>query len=255
MSEGISRRKVLALGAMTAGGLLLGRKVLAAAPERRALVWSEGTAPKNVYPNDINTVVAEGLKESLKGWDVVLGNLSDPDQGCSPESMKKTDVLIWWGHQRHGNVKDENVAEIVRRIKEDGMGFIALHSSHYSKPLKSVLGTNCGFKAYVADGSALKVIVKEPNHPISKGVKTFEQPHTERYSEPFEVPEPEAVPLDGEYTLPDGTKEQSRQGLCWTVGKGKVFYFQPGHETYPVYQDPNVRLVLHNAVLWAAPKK
>ena len=255
MSEGISRRKVLALGAMTAGGLLLGRKVLAAAPNRRALVWSEGTAPKNVYPNDINTVVAEGLKESLKGWDVVLGNLSDPDQGCSPESMKKTDVLIWWGHQRHGNVKDENVAEIVRRIKEDGMGFIALHSSHYSKPLKSVLGTNCGFKAYVADGSALKVIVKEPNHPISKGVKTFEQPHTERYSEPFEVPEPEAVPLDGEYTLPDGTKEQSRQGLCWTVGKGKVFYFQPGHETYPVYQDPNVRLVLHNAVLWAAPKK
>jgi trehalose utilization protein len=255
MSEGISRRKVLALGAMTAGGLLLGRKVLAAAPNRRALVWSEGTAPKNVYPNDINTVVAEGLKASLKGWDVVLGNLSDPDQGCSPESMKKTDVLIWWGHQRHGNVKDENVAEIVRRIKEDGMGFIALHSSHYSKPLKSVLGTNCGFKAYVADGSALKVIVKEPNHPISKGVKTFEQPHTERYSEPFEVPEPEAVPLDGEYTLPDGTKEQSRQGLCWTVGKGKVFYFQPGHETYPVYQDPNVRLVLHNAVLWAAPKK
>jgi trehalose utilization protein len=255
MNEGISRRKVLALGALTAGGLLLGRKVLAAAPKRRALVWSEGTAPKNVYPNDINTVVAEGLKMSLKGWDVVLGNLSDPDQGCSPESMKNTDVLIWWGHQRHGNVKDENVAEIVRRIKEDGMGFIALHSSHYSKPLKAVLGTNCGFRAYVADGSALKVIVKEPSHPICKGVKTFEQPHTERYTEPFEVPEPEAVPLDGEYTLPDGTKEKSRQGLCWAVGKGKVFYFQPGHETYPVYQDPNVRLVLHNAVLWAAPKK
>jgi trehalose utilization protein len=255
MNEGISRRKVLALGALTAGGLLLGRKVLAAAPKRRVLVWSEGTAPKNVYPNDINTVVAEGLKTSLKGWDVVLGNLSDPDQGCSPESMKNTDVLIWWGHQRHGNVKDENVAEIVRRIKEDGMGFIALHSSHYSKPLKAVLGTNCGFKAYVADGSALKVIVKEPSHPICKGVRTFEQPHTERYTEPFEVPEPEAVPLDGEYTLPDGTKEKSRQGLCWTVGKGKVFYFQPGHETYPVYQDPNVRLVLHNAVLWAAPKK
>jgi trehalose utilization protein len=255
MNEGISRRKVLTLGALTAGGLLLGRKVLAAAPKRRALVWSEGTAPKNVYPNDINTVVAEGLKMSLKGWDVVLGNLSDPDQGCSPESMKNTDVLIWWGHQRHGNVKDENVAEIVRRIKEDGMGFIALHSSHYSKPLKAVLGTNCGFRAYVADGSALKVIVKEPSHPICKGVKTFEQPHTERYTEPFEVPEPEAVPLDGEYTLPDGTKEKSRQGLCWAVGKGKVFYFQPGHETYPVYQDPNVRLVLHNAVLWAAPKK
>ena len=255
MSETISRRKVLALGAVVAGQLVLGGKLSAAAPKRRVLVWSEGTAPKNVYPKDINTVVADGLMASLKGWEIAIGNLGDPDQGCAPESIKKTDVLLWWGHQKHGQVKDENVAEIVRRVKEDGMGFIALHSSHFSKPLKRILGTNCGFKAYVADGSALKVIVKEPSHPISKGVKDFQQPHTERYSEPFEVPEPEAVPLDGEYTLPDGSKEKSRQGLCWTIGKGKVYYFQPGHETYPVYQDPNTQLVLHNAVLWAAPKK
>jgi trehalose utilization protein len=255
MAQRISRRKVLALGAAAAGGLILPRNLLAAAPRRRVLVWSEGTAPKDVYPKDINTVVAEGLKASLKGWDVVIGSLSDPDQGCAPATVKQMDVVIWWGHQKHGQVSDENVSEVVRRVKEEGMGFIALHSSHFCKPLKRVLGTNCGYKAYVADGSALKVIVKEPAHPISKGVKTFEQPHTERYTEPFEVPEPEAVPLDGEYTLPDGQKEKSRQGLCWTAGKGKVFYFQPGHETYPVYQDPNVRLILHNAVLWAAPKK
>jgi len=255
MSETISRRKVLALGAVVAGQMILGRNLPAAESKRRVVVWSEGTAPKNVYPNDINTVVAEGLKASLKDWEVVVANLSDADQGCSPESMKKTDVLLWWGHQKHGQVKDENVAEIVRRVKEDGMGFIALHSSHFCKPLKRVLGTNCGFKAYVADGSALKVIVKDPSHPIAKGVKDFEQPHTERYSEPFQVPEPEAVPFDGEYTLPDGSKEKSRQGLCWTCGKGKVFYFQPGHETYPVYEDPNIRLILHNTVLWAAPKK
>ena len=99
------------------------------------------------------------------------------------------------------------------------------------------------------------MIVKDKQHPIVRGVSDFTLPHTERYTEPFEVPEPEAVVLDGIYTLPDGTTEQSRQGLVWTVGKGKVFYFQPGHETYPIFFDENVRKILRNAVEWAAPKK
>ena len=156
---------------------------------------------------------------------------------------------------RHGQVKDDRVAQIVDRVKKDGMGFIALHSSHFSKALKKVLGTNCGFKAYVCDGSSVQVIVKDKNHPIAKGIKDFTLANTERYSEPFEVPEPEAVVFDGIYSLPDGSKEPSRQGLCWTVGKGKVFYFQPGHETYPHFFDDNVRRILRNAVVWAAPAR
>ena len=243
---------MLAAGAATAGGLLLGAEALAAVRKRRVIVWSEGSAPKNVYPKDINTAVAEGLKP-LKNWEVVIASLSDPDQGVPDESLKKTDVLIWWGHVRHNDVKDALVDRIVRRVKEDGMGFIALHSSHFSKALKKLLGTPCSFSAYVVDGSSVKVIVKEKSHPIAKGIKDFTLDKTERYSEPFRVPKPEAVVFDGTYQRPDGSTEESRQGLVWTVGKGKVFYFQPGHETYPHFYDKNVRQILLNAVAWAAP--
>jgi trehalose utilization protein len=256
MNTRISRREALALGvgALAAGKVLLGSQALAAAPGRRVVVWSEGSAPKNVYPKDINTVVAEGLKP-LKDWEVVTASLGDPDQGMSDESLKKTDVLLWWGHVKHGDVKDELVDRIVRRVKEDGMGFIALHSSHFSKALKKLLGTKCGFSAYVCDNSSLKVIVKDKQHPIAQGIKDFPLEKTERYSEPFQVPEPEAVVFDGQYKRPDGTVEDSRQGLVWSVGKGKVFYFQPGHETYPHFFDDNVRQILRNAVVWMAPKK
>jgi trehalose utilization protein len=239
---------------MAAGGLLLSTEAFGAASKRRVLVWSEGTAPKNVYPKDINAAVAEGLRP-LKDWEVVAASLSDPDQGVSEESLNKTDVLIWWGHVRHGDVKDELVARIVRRVKEDGMGFIALHSSHFSKALKRLLGTRCGFSEYVCDGSSVKVIVKEKDHPIARGIKDFTLDKTERYSEPFQVPKPEAVVFDGVYQRPDGSTEESRQGLVWTVGKGKVFYFQPGHETYPHFFDKSVRQILCNAVEWAAPAR
>jgi trehalose utilization protein len=250
----ISRRSVLAIGAAVVGELMLGGPALADESKRRVLVWSERTAPKNVYPKDINTAVAEGLKP-LKDWEVVTASISDPEQGVSEDSLKKTDVLIWWGHERHGEVKDEYVERIVRRVKDEGMGFIALHSSHYSKALKKLLGTNCGFSAYVCDGSSVKVTVKDKKHPIAEGVKDFTLAQTERYSEPFEIPEPEAVIFDGLYTRPDGSTEPSRQGLAWTVGKGKVFYFQPGHETYAHFFDENVRKILRNAVEWVAPKR
>jgi trehalose utilization protein len=253
MNTNLSRRTVLAIGAAAAGEWLLGSSAQASPSHRRALVWSEGTAPHDVYPKDINVAVAEGLKP-LKDWEIVTGSLSDPDQGGSDESLNNTDVLLWWGHKRHMNVNDALVAKIVRRVKEDGMGFIGLHSSHFSKALKAILGTECGYSAYVADGSALKVIVKDKKHPIAKGVEDFALPHTERYTEPFQVPVPEAVVFDGEYKRPDGSIEKSRQGLVWTIGKGKVFYFQPGHETYPDFFDENVRKILRNAVEWMAPK-
>ncbi len=253
MSDSLTRRSVLTLGAIAAGELLLGGPAGAAPPKRRVLVWSEGTAPKDVYPEDINTAVADGLK-SLPGWEVATASISDPDQGASDESLQKTDVLIWWGHKRHKEVKDDRVASIERRVKQEGMGFIALHSSHYAKALQQLLGTRCGFSAYKCDGSAVKVLVNDKSHPIARGVKNFTLEKTERYSEPFQVPEPESVVFDGLYLRPDGSTEASRQGLVWTVGKGKVFYFQPGHETYPHFFDENVRRILSNAVLWMAPQ-
>lgn len=218
------------------------------------VVWSEGTAPKNVYPNDINGAIAEGLKD-LKGWNVVVANLSDPEQGLPDELLNRADVLIWWGHQRHGQVKNELVDKIVKRVKEDGMGFISLHSSHFAKPNKALMGTACSWGAYVGDSITLKVTVSDPKHPIAKGVKDFTVEHHERYSDPYAVPTPESVVFEGVATLKDGKLDPSQQGFTWTVGKGRFFYFQPGHETNPIFYDANVRKIMINAVKWAAPKK
>ena len=251
MHTAISRRQALRLGAASLGTLLATPALLAAPARRKVVVWSEGTAPKAVYPQDVNAAIAEGLKP-LAGWEIVTCGLSDPDQGIPGELLPATDVLIWWGHQKHGEVKDALVDRIVRRVKEDGMGFISLHSSHFAKPFRRLMGTRCSWREYKADGTSAKVIVKDPNHPITKGIKDFELPQIERYSEPFAVPEPEAVPLDGIYTKPDGKTEPGRMGLCWTVGKGKVFYFTPGHETYNDFFRDDVRRIIRNAVEWAS---
>lgn len=246
--------KLLVLAAVSAAGLMFNSAALAA--NRTVVVWSEGTAPKTVYPNDINGAIAEGLKP-LDGWNVVTASIDQPDQGLPDDLLNKADVLIWWGHKRHGQVKDELVAKIVKRVKEDGMGFIALHSAHYAKPNKALMGTACSWGCYTTDKdkTSLDVIVKLPNHPIAKGVKDFHLKNTERYCEPYAVPEPEAVVFDGVYNRDGGAQEHARQGFCWTIGKGRFFYFQPGHETYPHFFDSNVRLLLRNAVEWAAPQK
>lgn len=255
----MTRRHALALGASaTAAALLAGPRLLAADRPRTVVVWSEGTAnvdaeSKKVYPQDINTAIAEGLKPlDAKGWKVVKASLNEPHQGVSDELLAATDVLIWWGHKKHGEVKDDLVAKIERRVKEEGMGFISTHSSHFAKPYRKLMGTRCSWAEYVCDGTSVEIIVKEPNHPICEGVSNFKLPLIERYGEPFAVPTPEAVPLDGIYTKPDGTKAPARMGLCWTVGKGKVFYFTPGHETYDDYYRPEVRRIFVNAVQWAA---
>ena len=112
----------------------------------------------------------------------------------------------------------------------------------------------CTWGAYEGDSTTLKITVTDSNHPIAKGVKDFTIVHEERYSEPYAVPEPEAVPFKGVHTLKDGSEDPSRIGLCWTIGKGKFFYFQAGHETNPVFFDENVRLIMRNAVEWAAPE-
>lgn len=251
MSEKIDRRTFVSGGAALASTVLLSGSAGAAKKNRRVVVWSEGTAPKSVYPNDINTVIAEGLKP-LKGWDISIASLNDSEQGLPESVLNNTDVLIWWGHQKHGDVKDELVARITKRVKEDGMGFIATHSAHYSKPLKSILGTNCGWKYYIDDGAELKLIVKAPHHPICKGVTDFVVPHTERYGDPFEVPTPETVLFDGIYSKPEF--EHAQQGMVWTVGKGRVFYFQPGHEGYPIYFQEDIRRIFRNGVQWVAKK-
>ncbi len=262
MKEPISRRTLIGAGlAAAAGATLIGNESQSlagvlpfSAAKKTVVCWSEGTAPKEIYPKDVNTAIAEGLG-GLKNWNIVTASINDPEQGLPDSLLNSADVIIWWGHKRHDDVKNELVAKIVKRVKEGGMGLIATHSAHYSKPLKQVLGTNCGWSHYINDGSKLNVTVSDAKHPIAKGIKNFESPKTERYGNPFEVPTPEALVFDGLYTLPDGTTEPSQQGMVWTVGKGRVFYFQPGHEEYPMYFQPEIRAVFRNAVPWAAGHK
>lgn len=255
----ITRRRALALGTAFTASLALTPALLAASQKRKVVAWSEGTAnvdPKSkiVYPDDINTAIAEGLQPlETEGWQVVKASLGQPDQGISDDLLNSTDVLIWWGHKKHGDVKDELVDKINDRVHSGKMGFIGTHSCHFAKPFKKLMGTKCSWREYVDDGTSAQIIVKEPAHPICKGVESFKLPKIERYGEPFAVPTPEAVPLDGLYTKPDGSTESARMGMCWTVGQGRVFYFTPGHETYNDYYRPEIRRIFRNAVVWAAP--
>jgi trehalose utilization protein len=260
--------RLIVLAAALLGGLFINTYALAAKP--LVVVWSEATAPKDVYPNDINGAVAEGLA-CLEGWEVVRAGIDDPDQGLSDERLNKCDVLIWWGHKRHGQVKDELAQKIVRRVKEQGMGFISLHSAHFAKPNIALMsqaetslqvlekvrpkGRVAAWGAYVGDSVTLKIMPTPPAHPIAKGVAEFTIEHSERYSDPYAVPKPVAVVFEGDAKLKDGSIDHSQVGLCWEIGKGKMFYFQAGHETNPVFFDANVRKIMANAVQWAAPKK
>ena len=254
----LSRREALQLTGGLAATMIVGGNMIAAESSRKVVVWSEGTAhvdpvSKKVYPDDINTAIAEGLAPlKSENWQIIKASLNDPEQGITDDLLRSTSVLIWWGHKKHGEVKNELVDKIEKRVKEEGMGFIGTHSAHFSKALKRLLGTPCSWREYVNDGSSAEIIVKEPNHPICNGVSNFKLPGIERYGEPFKVPPPESVPLEGIYTKPNGSKENARMGLCWTVGKGKVFYFTPGHETYNDYYLPEVRRIFVNAVIWAS---
>jgi len=248
--------KMKKAGVWAASCAVCGCVALGAAPARKtAVVWSEGTAPKHLYPADINGAIADGLRASdtLKGWEVVTASLSDPEQGLPDELLARADVLVWWGHKKHGEVKDALVDKIEKRVKEEGMGFIALHSAHFAKPNKRLMGTPCTFAAYVSDTTVTEVKVAMPDHPIVKGVKAeFTVANDERYSDPYAVPPTDEVPFTGVQVHKNGKREPAKMGFCWQVGKARFFYFQLGHETNPIYFDPEIRKIMANAVLWAS---
>lgn len=243
----------------------------------RVLVWDENPphAPKTLYPHSLNGAIAEGLLAlGADHLEVKTANLDDPEQGCSEEALNNTDVLIWWGHARHGEVKDEVAQRVKNRVHAHGMGFISLHSGHYSKTFKAVLNCSGDLKGGWREHEPPEqeqIRVCAPQHPIAQGIDDFTLDGEEMYGAPFDTPPPLTVvfqsyfPLGGEY-FPSG--------MCWTVGKGidpnftsgpgkganqgygvgRVFYFRPGHETMPTYFDDRVRKVIYNAVLWCGKK-
>jgi trehalose utilization protein len=240
--------------ALCAAAILLGLVVADAAAQKKAsklrvLLWSEQTEPREVYPTGISGALAEHLNKQ-KEFDAKTAQLSDPEAGLSEATLADTDVLIWFGHRKHNEVPDEIVQRVVRHIRERGLGFIALHSAHFSKPLKVALQATGSWSSYHNRGWAEEVWVVSPQHPIAKGLKDFTIEKTEIYTEPFDVPAPEAVILEG--TWPSG--HRSRECLVWTLGQGRFVYIRPGHEQYPIFFMPEMQRLVANATLWAGKR-
>ena len=206
----------------------------------------EDEAIREVYPEGIHMTLKQQLEdEEITVRTVTLDDLSD---GLSDEVLAETDVLIWWGHIRHREVPDE-VAQRVQQAVLKGMGAIFLHSAHHSKPFRLLMGTSCNL-TWREDGDSELVWVINPAHPIAQGIGRFiKLEHEEAYGEPFTVPEPDELVFIGTY---DGG-EVFRSGCCYRKENGRVFYFQPGHESYRTYHHPDVIRVLKNAIHWANP--
>jgi len=219
----------------------------------RVTVWNEYRHEKldekvaRVYPEGIHGAIA-GYLRAQPGMEVRTATLDEPQHGLSDEVLAQTDVLTWWGHMAHAEVSDEVVDKIQARILE-GMGLIVLHSAHFSKIFRRMMGTTCNLKWREA-GERERLWVVEPGHPIAEGLGEFiEIPHAEMYGERFDIPQPDALVFISWFQ----GGEVFRSGCCFHRGRGKIFYFRPGHETYPIFHQEEVLKVIANAVRWAAP--
>jgi trehalose utilization protein len=202
---------------------------------------------KEIYPDGMHAVIAAHLN-AAGGISARLAALDEPEHGLTEKVLADTDVLTWWGHMAHGEVADEIVDRVQQHVIA-GMGIICLHSAHFSKIFRRLMGTTCSLKwREVAEREI--IWCSQPGHPIAAGLPDpIILEHTEMYGEFFDVPEPEATVFISNFA----GGEVFRSGCAWTRGAGKVFYFRPGHETYPIFKDPNVLKVIENAVRWAAP--
>ncbi len=225
----------------------------------RVLVWNEfkheqtDEEVRKIYPRGIHNAIADFLRsDDIEVRTATLYDenreISDPNCGITKEILDETDVLIWWGHMAHHHVPDA-VANLVRDAVLSGMGMIALHSAHHSKPFRYLLGTSCNL-CWRESGDSELLWVIEPSHPITRGIdRCFRLEHEETYGEPFVIPTPDRLLLIGNYS----GGEVFRSGCLYCRGNGKIFYFQPGHETFPTFYQPAVQTVIRNAVRFLAP--
>lgn len=219
----------------------------------RVTVWGENIHDRNdervrqVYPTGMHEAIAEALREQLGSRvKVRTATLDQPDHGLGAGVLEETDVLTWWGHVGHHLVANDVVAAAQQRVLE-GMGLIVLHSGHWSKLFTRLMGTRCTLRWREGDDREV-VWTVDPTHPIARGVRHgFVIPQQEMYGEFFDIPAPDELVFLSTFT----GGEVFRSGCAFKRGKGRIFYFSPGHETYPVYHHPEVRRVLGNAVAWA----
>jgi len=214
-------------------------------------VWNEYRHEKTdekvqaIYPEGIHKAIAAFLEEA--GFTTQTATLDQAEHGLTDDVLDKTDVLVWWGHMAHSEVQETVVDRVQQRIL-DGMGLIVLHSAHFSKIFKRMMGTTCNLR-WREIGEKERVWTVAKGHPIANGIgQYFELPHTEMYGEFFDIPEPDVLVFVSWFAGGD----VFRSGCCWQRGLGRVFYFAPGHETFPIYDDKNVQQVIINACEWAA---
>jgi len=217
----------------------------------RTIVWGENVhehknaVVADIYPQGMHGCIAEALNAD-DGISATTATLQEPEHGLTEARLAETDVLLWWGHAAHGDVEDAVVERVAEHVWS-GMGLIALHSSHFAKIFKRLMGAPCNLTWREA-GERERLWVTSRNHPITRGLPdSFELENEEMYGEPFGVPEP----LETVFISWFQGGEVFRSGLTYRRGAGSIFYFRPGHETYPTYHDANVQTVLKNAVHWA----
>ncbi|MCP1122593.1 ThuA domain-containing protein [Bacillus sp. 3103sda1] len=218
----------------------------------KVTVWNENRHEQinpvvsEIYPNGIHGTIAEFLTKA--GFEVKTATLDEPEHGLTDEVLHQTDVLVWWGHMAHEEVADEIVEKVKQRVL-GGMGLIVLHSGHFSKIFKTLMGTSCDLKWREADEKE-RLWVIEPSHPIAEGISEFiELEREEMYGEHFDIPAPDELVFTSWF---EGG-EVFRSGCTYKRGNGKVFYFRPGHETYPTYHNKEIQRVIINAIQWAKP--
>ena len=221
----------------------------------KVTIWNEygfdqkSEAGVKTYPDGLHTVLKQ-LFEQSGDMQVRVSLLDDPECGLTDEILSDTDVLLWWAHCRHADVPDEKAALVAEYVQK-GMGIIFLHSAHKSKPFMRLMGTS-GSLQWREANERDQLWTVDPTHPIAAGISqhvTIEP--EEMYGEPFDIPTPDELVFIGWFQ----GGNVFRSGVTYKRGYGKVFYFQPGHETHPTYYNPQVQRILTNAVRWAAPVK
>lgn len=217
----------------------------------RVTVWDENLqeqeeAVKKVYPDGIRAVIGNALKNNPE-IEVRLCHAQMPEFGLTDQVLEETDVLIWWAHKTHKTLPDE-LAEKIKQQVWRGMGFIPLHSAHLSKPFLALMGTTCSLKYRYVDTA--RIWITSPFHPIAKGVpEVFDLELEEAYGEYFDIPRPDDVVFTSWFK----GGSVIRGGCTWIRGRGRIFYFHVGHDTYPIFYNEHIQRIIENAVLWAAP--
>ena len=220
----------------------------------RVTVWNEflheqqNPLVRDIYPHGIHNAIANGLRQELGNHVAVrTATLYEPEHGLTDQTLNNTDVLVWWGHMAHEQVDDEVVVRVQQRVWA-GMGLLVLHSAHYAKVFTRLMGTTCSLRWREA-GERERIWIIDPTHPIVRNLdcEWFQIEQAEMYGEFFDIPQPDRIVFLSNFQ----GGEVFRSGCTFTRGLGKIFYFRPGHETYPIYYHPKVTKILANAVTWA----